>query len=42
MYGMNDLTLRSVMDLARRLVLDKKLWDVFVRRLYTSSLENST
>lgn len=37
-YERADMTLRSVMDLARRLVLDNKLWDSFAHRLYTNSL----
>ena len=36
MYGLEDMTLRSVMDLARRLVLDRKMWKTYVNRLYTS------
>lgn len=39
-YAREDMTLRSVMDLARRLVLDKKLWKTFVHRMYTNSLMN--
>ena len=39
-YARDDMTLRSVMDLARRLVLDKKLWKTYVHRMYTNSLIN--
>lgn len=40
-YARDDMTLRSVMDLARRLVLDKRLWKTFVHRMYTNSLMNN-
>ncbi|WFD28612.1 endopolyphosphatase [Malassezia nana] len=39
-YHRDDMTLRSVMDLARRLVVDKKLWKTYVHRMYTNSLKN--
>lgn len=36
MYSLPDMTLQSVMDLARRLAVDRKMWTVYVERLYTS------
>ncbi|KAL4400403.1 Endopolyphosphatase [Malassezia pachydermatis] len=39
-YALEDMTLRSVMDLARRLVLEPKLWKSYVHRLYCNSLKN--
>ena len=39
-YGLSDMTLRSVMNLARQLVLDRKLWKHYVHRMYTNSLLN--
>ena len=30
------MTLRPMLDLARRLVLDKKMWKTYVNRMYTS------
>ena len=35
-YGLPDMTLRSMLDLARRLVLDRKMWKTYVNRMYTS------
>lgn len=35
-YGLPDMTLRPMLDLARRLVLDKKMWKTYVNRMYTS------
>lgn len=37
-YSLKDMTLRPVMDLARRLVLDSTLWKHYVHRMYTNSL----
>ncbi|SPO38284.1 related to PPN1 - vacuolar endopolyphosphatase [Pseudozyma flocculosa] len=36
-YSLPAITVDSMMDLARRLVVDKKLWKRFVRRIYAES-----
>lgn len=36
-YGLENVTVGSMMDLARRLMVDKKLWKRFVRRIYAES-----
>ncbi|KAI3624123.1 endopolyphosphatase [Malassezia furfur] len=40
-YELQDMTLRSVMDWARRLVLSRRLWRRFVHRMYANSLLNA-
>lgn len=36
-YELNSITIGEMMDLARRLVVDKKLWKRFVGRIYSES-----
>lgn len=40
-YAVPDMTLRSEMDVARRLVLDSDFWTLYVHWLYTSSIQTS-
>lgn len=39
-YNRQDLTIPSLMDLGRRLVLSNKLWKSYVHRMYSNSLLN--
>lgn len=36
-YALESVSVRTMMDLARRLMVDKKLWRRFVRRIYSES-----